>query len=587
MQRRASRDHASTGPSVPPLASELWQKIACSCGHDELAALVGVCKETRDAVYDAMTSSDPPSVVCAEDGSSMFCNRDQAEVFVKVALLGRSIFLTGGAGSGKSYATRKIVESVVLLKSSSKVLVVAPTGAAARVASTSCKTAQTIHFAFNISNINRLETDPPYNLSPTSYGAGLTVEGVDEAGERQLDDPDEPNDDGTTPLPTARLSAEVRSVLGGLKLLVIDEVSMVSNELFTLMDLSLKYVRKSPLPFGGVALLCVGDFCQLPPVLASVESSSRNLRMGGPWAFQSSSWKLASLALRQIVRQKDPTFASVLNRVRVGQATWSDASWLNRHMYRPSPPKLSIFPSNEACRLRNAFEMQKLVTAGEELVTFESTQYIQKLISTDPWRVAMVPAPYHRLPMITYPEATSVTLCVGARVRAIKNIYQRNHYDDGGDGKLRLQIANGQRGTVAGIDNPNDGCQSVTILWDPIQAGDEPEEIVVLMSRGSKRQKFKLDGKYVYAVSTFLPISLAWAITVHSAQGASVDMPVDINHRVMTRVDNEWTPQAGGAYVALSRPTDIANVKMLKRFHPNDAVMDKNVKRFMIANGLV
>jgi hypothetical protein len=436
--------------------------------------------------------------------------------------------------------------------------------------------------------MSRLETDPPYRLSTTSYGAGLTVEGADEAGERQLDDPDEPTEDGRTPLPTARLCPDVHAQFAELKLLVIDEVSMVSNEIFTLMDLSLKYVRNCPLPFGGVAVLCVGDFCQLPPVLSSAESSSRNMRMGGPWAFQSQSWKLESMALRQIVRQKDPTFASVLNRVRVGRASWSDASWLNRHKNRPSPPKLSIFPSNELCRVRNAAELKKLVDGGEEEVVFESTQYLQRLISTDPWRVAPVPPSHNGLPRrITYPEAKSVTLCVGARVRAIKNIYDRNS-EEGGDGKMRLQTANGQRGTVVSIDDEYGPLSwSVTVQWDPLRPGDEPEETTVHMSRRSKRQKFKIDGNFVYAVSAFLPLSLAWAITVHSAQGASVDMAVDINHKVRTLVKDNWVPQVGGAYVALSRATDIANVNMLQRFHPNDALMDADVKRFMAANGLL
>lgn len=583
MQRPPPKNRAST---APPLPRELWERIASACGHTELAALVGVCTETRDAVYDAMTSQEPPLVVCDEDGNSMFCNREQVDAFVKVALLGRSVFLTGGAGSGKSFTTRKVVESVVSRTRSENVLVIAPTGAAARVASTPIKTAQTIHFAFNISNTNRLETDPPYKLSTSSYGAGLTVEGSNEEGERQLDDPDEADEDGRIPLPTARLSPEVRGQLKALKLLVVDEVSMVSNEVFTLMDLSLKYVRESSLPFGGVTVLCVGDFCQLPPVLSSAESSSRNMRMGGPWAFQSKSWTLESLALRQIVRQKDPTFASVLNRMRVGRASWSDASWLTRHKNRPSPPMLSIFPSNEACRLRNDSELKKLVRDGGQPVTFESRQYLQKLISTDPWQVALVHPPYTNLPRITYPEAYSVTLCVGARVRAIKNIYRLLHYGtDGPDGRtVTLEIANGQRGTVVSID---EFIHSVTVRWDPLRPGDPPEETVVYESRRSKRQKFKRDGKFVYAVSIFLPLSLAWAITVHSAQGASVDMPIDINHRVRTVVDGEWVPQAGGAYVALSRATDIAHVNMLQRFHPNDAVMNQDVKRFMAANGLL
>ena len=579
-------NHHMRASTVPYLPAELWQRVASSCEANELASLVGASKETRDAVYDAMSSSSPPSVVCDEDGHSMFCNREQVQAFVRVALLGRSTFLTGGAGTGKSFVTRKIVNSVMTyLGSYDKVLVVAPTGAAARVASTSSKIAQTIHFAFNISSINRFESDPPYKIrrergGSTSSNSTEVVLGTDFD---PFDDPDEKTADGRSPLPTAKITPEVNDVLSRIKLLVIDEISMVSNETFTLIDESLQYCNHSKRPFGGVTVLCVGDFCQLPPVISSLESSKRNLRMGGPWAFQSKSWTFQSIALRTIIRQKDSTFASVLNRIRLGRASWSDASWINRHNFRPTDTKLSIFPSNEACRERNCNEMQKLVRGGAEKVTFESIQFVTKLLSTQPWRMALIPPPHESLPKIVFPEALSVTICVGARVRAIKNIYKR---DDGG--VMNLEIANGQRGTVLSIRRPVPPLLgSVVVLWDALKPGEDPEEIEVFMSRRSKRQKFKVDDKFVYGSSTFLPLSLAWAITVHAAQGASVDIPVDLNHRVRTCVDDQWVPQAGGAYVALSRATDIAHVKMLQRFHPNDAVMDSDVKRFMASNGLM
>lgn len=577
-------------PRRPPRASadlprEVWQLVASVCGMDELASLVGVCKQAKNGVYDAVTSSEPPACVCDTDGTSPFCNVEQFDAFMRVALLGRSLFLTGGAGTGKSFVMRRIVEYVVSNVPREQVLVVAPTGAAARVASSSHKTAYTIHYAFCISNVNRLESDEPCKDSDVNYGA-LDGEEHDNVDEGAMDDPDEPDQDGKTPMPTARLSKDLRDRLSELKLLVIDEISMVSNEIFTLMDKTLRVVRDVKKPFGGVTLLCVGDFCQLPPVLATKETIRRNQNMGGPWAFQSSSWNMSSVALRQVVRQKEATFASVLNRMRVGNATWSDASWLNRHTYHPNPlPGLSIFPFNDMCKERNAVEFNKLIARGATAISFPSKQFPTKLLSTKPWKTApILPEALQVCPSVEYPSVPTVTLCVGSRVRAVKNIYTR----PGRNGPMKLQVANGQRGVVVSITEPGEfEKRKVEVDWDPLRPGDPPCRFTVEMAFKSKRQSWKLDDKFVYGNSTFMPLALAWAITVHSSQGASVDMRVDLDHNVKTKKYGRWVPQAGGAYVALSRATDISHVKMLARFHPNDAYMDPQVKRFMAANGLL
>ena len=581
-----SRASVSAVSAVSALPRELWERIAIRCGHNQLATLIGVCKETKEAVYDTLCSSEQPSAICDEQGDlpSMFCNREQVHAFCSVALLGKSTFLTGGAGSGKSFVTRRVVQSVISQGSTNNVLVVAPTGAAARVASTPNKRAETIHAAFNISNLSRLETDPPYKYSSSSYGSGMSPEG----GEISLDDPDEKTADGKYPMPTARLAPHILERLRSIELLVIDEISMVPNELFTLIEKTLRFVHENNEPFGAVAVLCVGDFCQLPPVLTSQESIDRNARLGGPWAFQSKSWTLSSFALREIVRQKDKTFAAVLNRIRVGRATWSDTSWLNRLSFRPTPPTLSLFSSNTACEERNAQELAVLM-AKEDIpsVTFESRQSIVKLLTNNPWSVEGVPLTAPGMPTVSFPASSSVTLCTGARVRATKNIYQPwSPGSAGGEVERILMVANGQRGTVISIIGGTNG--SVTVAWDGLQKGDEAEEIVIRMSRKSKRQRFKLDGKFVYACVLFMPLELAWAVTVHSSQGSSVLDAVDVNHRVMTKDENDkWVPQAGGSYVALSRATDASNLKMLRRFHPNDAVLDPSVKRFMASEGLL
>ena len=583
---RGSPSRASAAPAPPrELPREVWQSIASMCGCNELVSVIGICRQAKQGVYDAMNSSQPPATICDEDGTSPFCNTEQLNAFVRVALLGKSLFMTGGAGTGKSFTTRRIVEHVISqVDDHDEVLVVAPTGAAARVASSASKTAYTIHYAFCISNVNRLETETPYKESDVSYG-GLNDADHNEVDNSGMDDPDEPDEEGKTPMPTARISSDLRLSLRRLKLLVIDECSMVSNEMFTLMDETLRGVRDCDEPFGGVTLLCVGDFCQLPPVLATPEAIGRNRRLGGPWMFQSKSWSMRALALREIVRQKDPTFASVLNRIRVGNATWSDASWLNRHTHRHSQPQLSILPSHNFCKERNGIEFNRLLVAGATAVSFPTENFPTQLLSTNPWKARrMFDDELTGFPSIKYPAVPNVVLCVGSRVRAVKNIYKRPSAND----PMELQIANGQRGTVLHITAPtNQQKGRVRVLWDPLRPGEEGSFYTLENSCKSLRQKWKVDGKFVYANSTFMPLALAWAITVHSSQGASVSKPVDINHLVMTKNGGRWVPQAGGAYVALSRATDISHVKMLIRFHPKDAIMDPDVRRFMAAEGLL
>jgi hypothetical protein len=596
--RRISKSRASAAHAPPrELPREVWQFIASMCGSNELGSLLGVCRQAKKGVYDAMNSSQPPEKICDEDGTSPFCNTEQLDAFVRVALLGKSLFLTGGAGTGKSFTTRRIVENVLSqVDDHEEVLVVCPTGAAARVASSANKTAYTIHYAFCISNVNRFETDEPYEESDVSY-SGLNEadqngvdKGVDNGVNKGvMDDPEEPDEEGKTPMPTALISRDLRRSLCRLKMLVIDECSMVSNEMFTLMDKTLRGVRDCDEPFGGVTLLCVGDFCQLPPVLSTPESLARNRALGGPWAFQSKSWSMSALALREIVRQKDPTFASVLNRIRVGSATWSDASWLNRHTNRDSQPQLSILPSHKMCTERNKIEFNRLLSAGATAVSFPTENFPTQLLSTNPWKARRLfddqladqlihPA------RVKYPAVSNVVLCVGSRVRAVKNIYKRPSPSEA----MELQIANGQRGSVQAITAPTDEQKGqVRVRWDPLRPGEEGSVYTVETSCKSLRQKWKFDDKFVYGNSTFMPLTLAWAITVHSSQGASVDLPLDLNHLVMTKNGDDWVPQAGGAYVALSRATDISHVKMLRRFHPRDAVMDSEVKRFMVAAGVL
>ena len=99
-----------------------------------------------------------------------------------------------------------------------------------------------------------------------------------------------------------------------IDLLVIDEISMLTNELLDKLDELAKKIRANTSPFGGIQLVLVGDFHQLPPVNRGGQTA--------PFAFKSSCWgslinKTVELTLIQ--RQKDEVFQKILNEARVGE----------------------------------------------------------------------------------------------------------------------------------------------------------------------------------------------------------------------------------------------------------------------------
>lgn len=192
----------------------------------------------------------------------------------------RNIFLTGGAGVGKSYLTKEIKDSYE--SSYRGVVVLGSTGISAVNVG-----GQTIHsfFAFGISsNFEELASNDRYNKN--------------------------------------RLK-ELAKILKKTKLLIIDEISMVGSDL---MDMILYRLRNAK--FGG-RVLVVGDFYQLPPVQKAKNSTifSENL-----YAFQSSAWEVfdfVGVELTKIKRTSNEEFMKVLEKIRVGELDSEVLTYLN------------------------------------------------------------------------------------------------------------------------------------------------------------------------------------------------------------------------------------------------------------------
>ena len=189
---------------------------------------------------------------------------------------GRSIFLTGKAGTGKTTFLKTVVE-----KSRKRPIVVAPTGVAAINAG-----GVTIHSFFQL----------PF----TPYVPGAKMESKFE------------------------FSREKRKILASIDLLIIDEISMVRADLLDAIDSVLRRFRDHLQPFGGVQLLMIGDLAQLTPVVTPEDEQLLKPYYDTPYFFGSKALgriEYVTIQLQHVYRQQDDSFIDILNQIRDGRLT--------------------------------------------------------------------------------------------------------------------------------------------------------------------------------------------------------------------------------------------------------------------------
>uniref|UniRef100_A0A8C9XC72 ATP-dependent DNA helicase n=1 Tax=Sander lucioperca TaxID=283035 RepID=A0A8C9XC72_SANLU len=150
---------------------------------------------------------------------------------------------------------------------------------------------------------------------------------------------------------------EVRSELLNAEILIIDEVSMVSKPLFAYVDVRLKQIKGSQRPFGGMSVIAVGDFFQLPPV-----RQSKALCVYDPCEIDLWQEHFQMITLTEIMRQKDDVaFAEMLNRIRVKEKSEelseADRALLSQAVTEPElcpTDVLHIFATNKQVDSHNS-----------------------------------------------------------------------------------------------------------------------------------------------------------------------------------------------------------------------------------------
>ena len=288
---------------------------------------------------------------------------------------GRSIFLTGKAGTGKTTFLKAVMEH-----SRKRPIVVAPTGVAAINAG-----GVTIHSFFQL----------PF--SP--YVPGAKVESKFDFGK------------------------EKRKIIASSDLLIIDEISMVRADLLDAIDAVLRRFREHGQPFGGMQLLMIGDLAQLTPVVTPEDERMLKPFYDTPYFFGSKALQqidYVTIQLSHVYRQQDESFIALLNEIREGHPSAEALEKLNSRCQptfipRPEEPYIRLTTHNNLANFYNESELQKLPG--------RSYQYRAEVQGT--------------FPEYSYPTAETLVLKEGAQVMFVKNDPSGNHnYYNGRIGRV-------------------------------------------------------------------------------------------------------------------------------------------------------
>jgi len=386
---------------------------------------------------------------------------------LNVVKSGKNLFLTGSAGTGKSFTLKAIID--YLNKKNIKIGVTALTGCAAVLID-----GQTIH-SFLYLGISR-NLDDIYKNICKFKGSLLKLK--------------------------------------YLQTLIIDEISMMDDELFILINRLFMRIKNNDLFFGGIQLILVGDFHQLPPI-------------NGDFCFSSYLWNeldITTVILTELIRQKDDDkLQLILEEIRNGKPSDETIEILenlkNTQFKNKEIKPTRLFPINVNVDKINNCEFKKLLKKnGGEIVEYKA--FSSKGEKTDNY---------------------DVSLTIGAQIMVIRNI------------SLENKLFNGTRGII------------VDLLEKSVIIKDIHDNTHIIEYYTDTNQNDK--NRYI----SFIPLKLAYAMSIHKSQGASIDfLELDLGEDIFI---------AGQLYTALSRATTISNIRIIN-ISKNSFIQNEKVKKF-------
>lgn len=407
---------------------------------------------------------------------------------------GKSVFLTGKAGTGKTTFLKRVVE-----ESKKRVVVVAPTGIAAINAG-----GVTIHSFFQL---------PLHPFIP-----GMKIESK------------------------FAFSKEKRSIIKTIDILIIDEISMVRSDLLDAIDSVLRRFRNRHKPFGGVQLLMIGDLQQLSPVVTDEDVQFLSQYYPSPYFFGSHALArtdYVTIGLKEVYRQQDAVFISMLNAVRGGRPSIEVIRTLNSR-YCPGfvpPPDEGYIRLTTHNHIADEYNSRQLSLIDDQAHSFEAE------VSGN-------------FPESSYPVDFRLELKVGAQVMFVKN-----------DPSSDKRYYNGKIGIVTDFYEE----------YIMVQCPGEDEKIAVepLEWENSRyvinEQTQEMESE-VIGIFRQYPLRLAWAITIHKSQGLTFDKAI---------IDAASAFASGQVYVALSRCRTLEGMVLATPLRQDAVITDLRVEDYI------
>ncbi len=320
-------------------------------------------------------------------------------------------------------------------------------------------------------------------------------------------------------------------------ILIIDEVSMMNEKLFDVLNYLCQTIRKNKdKMFGGLQLIFSGDFYQLPPVCKDRTNSAES-----NFCFQSKIWDStfhnSYLFMINFRQHEDPKYFNMLQEIREGNVSFDTIGELIQcskkkiNQYDNIKPT-KIFPIKKSVDMINKEELSKL---QDKKYIFKTKIYYNESTLINDIKTISEKTIKSELEILSknglFEE--NLSLCVGCQVMCISNIDTENKLVNGSQGKI-----------IQFIYNPEKNQYYPKIQFDHIK-----DPIII------KENHWYLESNKKYSICQ-LPIVLSWAITTHKSQGLTIDKAlIDIGNNIF---------EFGQTYVALSRVKSLDGLYLTK-----------------------
>ena len=339
------------------------------------------------------------------------------------------------------------------------------------------------------------------------------------------------------------------NILQNLEVLIIDEISMMDSIMFEKISLYLSKIKNNNKPFGNIQLILIGDFCQLPPI-------------NGLYCFQSKLWDKIDMKKIQLIKsmrhKDDILFQKILNRIRIGKISLNTYNTLlnlsNTQFDNITPTKLYCLNVDVNRINKNNFNIQYCINNNVNLLDnlleehilkntiecYPNLNFENEITNENNDINAVYNYNYYSNNKKIKKNDYTVSLIKNLQVMITRNI----NIDNG--------LVNGTRGYIVKLNPTN-------VIFCDINN--------ILHRIDYYRDENINDNTFI----NFMPISLAYALSVHKSQGSTLDaIEIDAS-------SNNFAP--GQLYTAMSRAKSLNNIKLIN-LEKEAFIINTEVKKF-------